>query len=161
MWTLIGAILIAAAPSSDVPVLCADVRPDGRLEPSEWAGAREVRLEGMRIRLGRRGDVLAVAVELEGPGISSLVLGTADQVWVLHASAALGTGEYRRAAGGACTRARQFDDRCRAPAAEECRKEFRSREGGSPTWTPPEPGPGSSSSTCSGSAPPERSSPSW
>jgi hypothetical protein len=61
MWTLIGAILIAAAPSSDVPVLRADVRPDGRLEPSEWAGAREIGLEGMRWPAGRARDSFGAA----------------------------------------------------------------------------------------------------
>lgn len=133
MWALLGASLIAVAPSMDVPPLARDIVADGRIDPAEWAGAREVRLEGMRVRLGRRGDVLAVAVELEGPGISSLVIGTADRVWVLHASAALGTGQYRCAADGACTRTRGFQFTCRdpssAPAAEACRKEFRSAEG--------------------------------
>ena len=133
MWALLGASLIAATPSTNVPALARDVVADGRIDPAEWAGAREVRVEGMRVRLGRRGDVLAVAVELESPGISSLVIGTADHVWVLHASAALGTGEYRCAADGACTRTRGFQFTCRdpssAPAAEACRKEFRSAEG--------------------------------
>jgi hypothetical protein len=85
------------------------------------------------VRLGRRGDVLAVAVELEGNGISSLVMGTADHVWVLHASAALGTGEYRCAVDGTCTRIREFAFTCRdpssAPAAQACRTQFRSTEG--------------------------------
>lgn len=133
MWVLLGAILIAAGPSTEVPALGRDVRADGRLETSEWAGAREIRVQGMRVRLGRRGDLLAVAVELEAPGIASLVLGTPDRVWVLHASAALGTGEYRCAADGACTRMRGFEFRCRdpssSPAAEGCRKEFRGAEG--------------------------------
>ena len=109
------------------------MRADGRLEASEWVGARETPASGLRVRLGRRGDVLAVAVELDAPGISSLLLAAGDRLWVLHASAALGTGEYRCAADGACTRTREFDYRCRdpsaAPAAEGCRKEFRAAEG--------------------------------
>jgi hypothetical protein len=133
MWALIGATLLAAAAPAEVPGLTRDVRVDGRIEPAEWSGAREVRVEGMRLRLGRRGDVLAVAVELERPGISSLVVGAGDRVWVLHASAALGTGEYRCAPDGTCTRTRGFQFTCRdpstAPAAEACRKEFRSAEG--------------------------------
>jgi hypothetical protein len=116
-----------------LPVLAKDVRPDGKIDTAEWAGAREIRAEGMRVRLGRRGDVLAVAVELEARGISSLVLAAGDRAWVVHASAALGTGEYRCAADGGCTRIREFDFRCRdpssSPAAETCRKEFRSAEG--------------------------------
>ena len=32
------------------------------IDSAEWAGARGIRAEGMRIRLGRRGDVLAVAI---------------------------------------------------------------------------------------------------
>jgi len=135
MWSpLLGALLISlTAPVADVPSLAKDVRPDGRVDAAEWSGAREIRAEGMRVRLGRRGDVLAVAVELEAPGISSLVLSAGDRAWVLHASAALGTGEYRCAADGACTRTREFDFRCRdpssSPAADACRKEFRSAEG--------------------------------
>ena len=133
MWALLGATLIAAAPSTEVPALSRDVVADGRIDPAEWAGARQVSVEGMRVRLGRRGDVLAVAVELERPGISSLLVGTADRVWVLHASAALGTGEYRCAADGTCTRTRGFQFTCRdpssAPAAKACREEFRSAEG--------------------------------
>jgi hypothetical protein len=135
VWSpLLGALLLSlAAPPSDVPALGKDVRPDGRIDSAEWAGAREIRAEGMRVRLGRRGDVLAVAAELEAPGISSLVLAAGDRAWVMHASAALGTGEYRCAADGACTRTREFDFRCRdpssSPAAEACRKEFRSAEG--------------------------------
>jgi hypothetical protein len=133
MWALLGVTLLAAAPAGDVPALSRDVVPDGRIDPAEWKGAREVRVDGMRVRLGRRAGVLAVAVELERPGISSLVVGTGDRVWVLHASAALGTGEYRCAADGVCTRTRSFDFTCRdpssAPAAEACRKEFRSAEG--------------------------------
>jgi hypothetical protein len=61
------------------------------------------------------------------------VLAAGDRAWVVHASAALGTGEYRCAADGACTRTREFDFRCRdpssSPTAEACRKEFRSAEG--------------------------------
>jgi hypothetical protein len=75
------------------------VTPDGRIDSAEWAGAREVRVDGMRVRLGRRGEVLAVAVELEAPGISTLLLASGDRGWVLHASAALGTGEYRCPSG--------------------------------------------------------------
>lgn len=133
MWPLLGATLIAATPSGGVPALTRDVVADGRLDAAEWKNAREVKVEGMRVRLGRRGDVLAVAVELDAPGISSLVVGTADRVWVLHASAALGTGKYRCAADGACTRTREFAFTCRdpssAPAAQACRTQFRGTEG--------------------------------
>lgn len=133
MWTLLGAALIAATPSGGVPSLTRDVVADGRADAAEWKGAREVEVEGMRVRLGRRGDVLAVAVEVESPGISSLVVGTADRVWVLHASAALGTGEYRCTSDGACTRTREFAFTCRdpssAPAAQACRTQFRGTEG--------------------------------
>ncbi|HZJ52650.1 MAG TPA: hypothetical protein VFD38_00810 [Myxococcaceae bacterium] len=133
MWPLLSAVLLAgvAAPP-EVPVLGREVTADGRLGPAE-TGAREVRADGMRARLGRRGDVLAVAVELEASGISSLLVGAGDRVWVLHASAALGTGEYRCGADGACTRTREFDYRCRdpssAPAAVRCRTDFWTADG--------------------------------
>ena len=129
----LGREVLVATPPGSVPALARDVVADGRIDPAEWAGAREIRAGGMRVRLGARGDVLAVAVELERTGISSLLVGTADRVWILHASAALGTGEYRCATDGTCTRTRGFQFTCRdpssAPAAEACRKEFRSAEG--------------------------------
>ena len=125
--------LLVATPPASVPALAHEVVADGRIDPAEWAGARQIRVDGMRVRLGTRGDVLAVAVELERTGISSLIVGTADRVWILHASAALGTGEYRCASDGTCTLTRGFQFTCRdpssAPAAEACRKEFRSAEG--------------------------------
>jgi hypothetical protein len=133
MWPLLSAVLVASAASPEVPALGRAVAADGRVDSAEWAGAREVRAGGMRIRLGTRGDVLAVAVQLEATGISSLLIGAGDRVWVLHASAALGTGEYRCAADGACTRTREFDYRCRdpssAPAAVKCRTDFRKADG--------------------------------
>jgi hypothetical protein len=133
MWQLLGVVLVASAASPQVPVLGRDVSADGRVDSAEWAGAREVRADAMKVRLGRRGDVLAVAVQLEATGISSVLIGAGDRVWVLHASAALGTGEYRCAADGACTRTREFDYRCRdpssAPAAVRCRTDFRKADG--------------------------------
>lgn len=126
-------LLGAAAPQAELPALPGEVAVDGRLAAAEWTGAREVQADGMRVRLGRRGEAVAVAVELPANGISSLFLASGDRVWVLHASAALGTGEYRCASGGLCTRTRDFEYRCRdpsaAPAAEQCRSEFRAREG--------------------------------
>jgi hypothetical protein len=87
----------------------------------------------MHAVLESQGGVLTATVQLEGPGISSLVLGSGDRVWVLHASAALGTGEYRCPADGPCARVRDFDYRCRdpssSPEAERCRREFRAAEG--------------------------------
>ncbi len=135
MWAALVCTLLPGAPTlpSEVPFLAREVTPDGHLDAAEWVGAREVRADGMRVRLGRRGEVLAVAVELEAPGISTLLLGSGDRVWVLHVSAALGTGEYRCANGSACTRTRDFDYRCRdpssSPAAERCRTEFRRGDG--------------------------------
>jgi hypothetical protein len=67
--------VLAATVPGTVPALRRDILPDGRIDPGEWTGAREIRVDGMRVRLGERGDVLAVAVELDGPGISSLVTG--------------------------------------------------------------------------------------
>jgi len=94
---------------------------------------REISVRGMRAVLETRADVLSATVQLEGPGISSLILGSGDRVWVLHASAALGTGEYRCPAEGPCVRVRDFDYRCRdpsaSPEAERCRREFRAAEG--------------------------------
>ncbi|HTS82184.1 MAG TPA: hypothetical protein VMH40_16385 [Myxococcaceae bacterium] len=131
---LVWALLLGKGLSpSGIPALSGPVQPDGRVDAREWAGALDVQFEGLRVRLGTRGDVLAVAVELEGPGIATLLLGTRDRIWVLHASAALGTGQYHCAGDGTCVRRRDLAYRCRdpggSPAAERCRTEFRTTEG--------------------------------
>jgi len=52
MWALLGASLIAADPTTNLPALARDIVADGRIDPAEWEGAREVSVEGLRVRLG-------------------------------------------------------------------------------------------------------------
>ena len=123
--------LVLCALLVGVPSLEGRAADAGQAPPS--GPGREVSVPGMRAVIDVRGAVLTATVQLDGAGISSLVLGSGDRVWVLHASAALGTGEYRCPAEGPCRRVRDFDYRCRdpssSPEAERCRREFRAADG--------------------------------
>ena len=43
--------VLAATALGTVPALRRDVVPDGRIDRGEWVGAREIRVDGMRVRL--------------------------------------------------------------------------------------------------------------
>ena len=116
-----------------VPELAGAVVADGVLQSEEWAGAEEVRTSSGSIRLGLSGKVFAIAVELEAPGIATVLLAHGSRVWLLHASAALGTAQYTCSTTGSCTRVRKFAFSCRemppAPGAAGCRSTFRDQWG--------------------------------
>ena len=113
----------------ELPTSGAPVQPDGVLTPGEWEGAIQKRLERAQLRIRRSGAQVAVAIEMEASGIATLLVAGSERVWVLHASAALGTGEYRKAADGRWTRVRDFDYGCRDPVDSACRDSFLAREG--------------------------------
>jgi hypothetical protein len=70
---------------------------DGKLGEKEWAGALRVDLEGGgEMLLEQDGEYLYVAVRTEKPGIASVCVDRGTTIAVLHASAALGTAEYRQ-----------------------------------------------------------------
>jgi hypothetical protein len=78
--------------------------------------------------LHRDGDILDVTMSVGNRGIGSVLIQAGDRLWVLHASAALGTGIYRRD-GASWRRAQDFDFQCREAGDTECRAAFRKREG--------------------------------
>jgi hypothetical protein len=116
-----------------IPSLGGPILADGRSTPSAWAGARIVEQRGVTIRLGRAGGAIAIRTETADPSIATILVAAADRVWLLHASAALGTGEYRCQSEGGCARVRDFGWSCRDPSdnpeAVACREAFRTREG--------------------------------
>jgi hypothetical protein len=81
-----------------------------------------------RALLRRDGQVLHIAMEVGNRGIGSVLVQSSDRLWVLHASAALGTGVYRRD-GEAWRRVQDFDYQCRDNGDTACRDAFRAREG--------------------------------
>jgi hypothetical protein len=81
-----------------------------------------------RALLRREGDVLQITMEVQHRGIGSVLVQAGDRLWVLHASAALGTGIYRRD-GDVWRRVQDFDYQCRDAADTACRDAFRARDG--------------------------------
>jgi hypothetical protein len=71
---------------------------DGRTDGAEWSGARREGASpgGLQVRLQHDGAALYIAIASPSDGFTSLCLGSADSVRILHASAALGAIEYRR-----------------------------------------------------------------
>ena len=139
--TFLGALLAAAcatAPPStgrpeSLPTLAGPVSFDGRSGAGAWAGARVVDVRGGTVRLGRVDRGIAVRTETASPSIATLAVAASDRIWLLHASAALGTGEYRCQADGRCSRTRDFEWSCRdtsdRPEAVACRDAFLAKEG--------------------------------
>lgn len=68
---------------------------DGTITAEETSAATDSLVEaGAAMYFRRDGDVLWVGVESDPIGVSSLCVGTGSEVWVLHASAALGMLTY-------------------------------------------------------------------
>jgi hypothetical protein len=134
-----AAVLACASPDAgrrnskeirlEVPVSRAPIQPDGALSPGEWEGSIQEQLERGHLRIRRSGAELSVAIEMDAPAIASVLVATSDRAWVLHASAALGTGEYRKTGDGQWKRVRDFDYACRDPVDAACRDSFLDREG--------------------------------
>lgn len=113
----------ATAPLAQVPEL------DGAIREGEWAQAMKHPLgERGQVHALRSGDTVWIAARGGADGIASVCVGSADRVWILHASAALGTGEYELAQGG-WQRRRDFAWAARDPSDSAAREEFFSREG--------------------------------
>jgi hypothetical protein len=141
VFSLLGfsALLACASPESgrrrseetrlDLPRSQASVQADGILSPGEWEVAVQEPLQRGRLRIRRSGAQLAVSVEMDAPAIASVLVAASDRAWVLHASAALGTGEYQRSGDGRWRRVRDFDYLCREPLDSACRGAFLAREG--------------------------------
>ncbi len=104
------AVFASKSAAASTPVV------DGVIEPEEWAGAqRETLVGGGEALILRAGVDLYVAIDGAGSGFPSLCVGDADQVDVLHASAALGTVTYKRGKDG-WSRGKPFEWRVRDQA---------------------------------------------
>jgi len=118
---------------SALPPIAGPVIGDGRSAATAWTGARRAQLGEAVVQLGRVPAGVAVRVESARPSIATVLVASGDRVWLLHVSAALGTGEYRCGPDGRCTRTRDFEWSCRDPSdrpeAVACREAFRAREG--------------------------------
>jgi hypothetical protein len=106
---------------------------DGTLSAGEWDDAEEVALDDRTTLFLKRGDgTLFLGLSARTMGVASPCIVRGDDVWVLHASAALGTAIYRES-GDTWTRTQDFTWSCRrtgfAEAAIEEREAFFQREG--------------------------------
>ena len=73
---------------------------DGTLETEEWETAARLAMQGGgEVLLRARGPELLVGIRGAGPGFPHVALSAGDSVWILHASAALGTITYARNGG--------------------------------------------------------------
>lgn len=74
---------------------------DGNVQDEEWEeSARFAMSGGGEVLLRAQGPELLVGVRGAGPGFPHVALSAGDSVWILHASAALGTITYARGAEG-------------------------------------------------------------
>ena len=70
---------------------------DGRIDDAEWtASVREQTRGGLQVRLQQDAASLFIGVTSPGSGFVSVCLANGERVRILHASAALGSVNYRR-----------------------------------------------------------------
>jgi hypothetical protein len=70
---------------------------DGRVDSTEWSGARRIEHPpGTVVNLMRDDSFLYIGISSDRPGFISLCIGRPDEVFILHASAALGAVTYRQ-----------------------------------------------------------------
>jgi hypothetical protein len=74
------------------------------------------------------GSHLVIGMQMSDAGIGSLLVSSGSRLWVLHASAALGTGIFR-SSKERWRRTQDFSWECRDPADGPCRDAFKRREG--------------------------------
>lgn len=87
------------------------------------------------VELTRTGGMLEVRTT-EPRGLVHVYVRAGDRLHVLHASASIGSAEYRRA-GGAWQRVHDFQWSCRAPEPAACHAAFFERERWDATPVPP------------------------
>lgn len=126
-------------------LLCCATRPawtpDGRITDPEWKNARAAPLgaDGS-VAFLEDGGTLHVALAGGNDGIASLFLHDGDRVFVLHASAALGTAIFERDSGGHWRNTQDFTWEARQPDDAAAREAFRAKHGWLANVTPPRPG---------------------
>lgn len=75
---------------------CKAVKIDGKVEAKEWSGAIKNTQKSGTLRFSHDDKFLNVALELPAAQVTSLFLKVEDRVFVLHASARLGTAVYSK-----------------------------------------------------------------
>jgi hypothetical protein len=114
-------------PEGTVPTL------DGTLSDDEWADAQGISLDdGTTLFLKHADGALFLGLSTRAMGVVSPCIVRGDDVWVLHASAALGTAVYEERSG-AWTRSQDFTWSCRRTGFDEAalreREAFLEQEG--------------------------------
>lgn len=92
---LVPAQLDLRVPRASAPAI------DGRLDDAEWAASfREQTRGGLQVRLQQDATSLFIGVTSPGSGFVSVCLASGERVRILHASAALGSVNYKRGDAG-------------------------------------------------------------
>jgi hypothetical protein len=92
---------ISGQESGDMPLLGPRLTLDGTLKADEWEGATRHRMTSNGdVLLMTRGTNLSLGVRGPGFGLAHVAVASPDTVWVLHASAALGSIVYARGPEG-------------------------------------------------------------
>jgi hypothetical protein len=112
--------------------------PDGRVLAAEWQGARRTSLgETGTLRMAQQNGTLHLALEDGADGIASVFLYDGERVYVLHASAALGTAVFERSTAGRWLPVQDFTYAARNPDDVAAREAFRRTHGWLANVTPP------------------------
>lgn len=74
---------------------------DGKFSAGEWDGAFISQLsDGTKLMMLHDGEYLFIGIQSRTMGVGSVCVKRGDQVWILHASAALGNAIYEKAEDG-------------------------------------------------------------
>ncbi len=95
----------------------------------EWDGATETTMtDGSTLHWMRSDETLYVALRGHSLGAVNLTIAAADELWIMHSSAALGSVLYT-ADGDAWTRTHDFDWCCRSATDDTARLALLENEG--------------------------------
>lgn len=102
---------------------------DGVMRDGEWAGARRLALDGGgEAWLMERDGATWVALRSERRAVGSLCMSDGSTIWILHASAALGTATYEREGNG-WRIGRRFEWKVREGASEQEKRDYLAANG--------------------------------
>lgn len=100
--TIVGVILggstfVLSAPSTSGVQPPQAIALDGRVDEAEWKAASTQQLEGGgTVQLMMRDNLLYLGIRGPAEGVAHVCVGSADEVRILHVSAAAGSAVYRR-----------------------------------------------------------------
>jgi hypothetical protein len=127
-----GAYLVSAQPTGTTAAL-QGITLDGRVDEAEWKAASSQPLEGGgTVQLMFRDNLLYLGIRGPAEGVAHVCVGSADEVRILHVSAAVGSAVFRRA-GDAWTLQTPFAwnlrDTALTGAAADARNAYLQKEG--------------------------------